>query len=118
MIKVSILYPKKPGSRFDTDYYMNVHMPMAARLLAPALLAVSVEIGMTGATPEQPPAYWAIAGFTCASVEAFTEAFLPHASALQGDIPVYTDIEPIIQISRLSEIRVSPVVHAPETGSS
>ena len=118
MIKVSILYPKKPGSRFDADYYINVHMPMAAKLLTPALLAVSVEIGMAGATPEQPPAYWAIAGFTCTSVEKFTEALLPHASTLQGDIPNYTDIEPIIQISRLSEIKVSPVVHAPETGCS
>ena len=33
MIKVSILYPSKPGSRFDVDYYLTVHMPMAARLL-------------------------------------------------------------------------------------
>jgi uncharacterized protein (TIGR02118 family) len=60
MIKVSILYPKKPGSHFDSDYYMKVHVPMAAKLLAPALLAVSVEIGVSGALPEQPPAFWAI----------------------------------------------------------
>jgi uncharacterized protein (TIGR02118 family) len=69
--------------------------------------------------PEQSPAFCAIAGFTCASVEAFTEAFLPHAAKLQSDIPNYTDIEPIIQISQLSTVPVvSPVIHAPETGSS
>lgn len=108
MIKVSIFYPNKPGSRFDSDYYMKVHMPMAAELLAPALLAVSVEIGVSGAMPGQPPAFWAICGFTCQSAEAFTEAFLPHAAKLQGDIPNYTDIEPIIQISQLSTIPIVP----------
>jgi len=35
MIKVSIFYPKRPGSRFDADYYTKVHMPLAAQLLAP-----------------------------------------------------------------------------------
>ena len=104
MIKVSIFYPKKPGSRFDFDYYLKVHMPRAGELLAPALRAVSVEIGVSGATPEALPAFWAIAGFTCESVEAFTQAFLPHAAELQGDIPNYTDIEPVIQISELWEL--------------
>ncbi|MGO9437346.1 MAG: EthD family reductase [Terracidiphilus sp.] len=118
MIRVSILYPKKPGSRFDVDYYLYVHMPLAAKLLAPGIVAASAEIGTSGAMPEQPPAFWAIAGFTCESVQAFTNAFLPHASELQGDIPKYTDIEPIIQTSQLTEFRVSPVVHARETGPS
>jgi len=119
MIKVSILYPKKPGSHFDSNHYMKVHMPMATELLTPALVAVSVEIGVSGATPEQSPAFWAICGFTCESVQAFTEAFLPHAAKLQGDIPNYTDIEPIIQISQLSAVPViSPAIHALATGSS
>jgi len=105
VIKVSIFYPKKPGSRFDFDYYLKVHMPRAAELLSPAARQVSVEIGVAGATSEAPPAFWAIAGFTCDSVEAFTRAFLPHAAELQGDIPNYTDIEAVIQISELREFR-------------
>jgi uncharacterized protein (TIGR02118 family) len=88
-------------------------MPMAADLLAPVLLAVSVEIGVSGAAPEQPPAFCAIAGFTCESAEAFTEAFLPHAAKLQGDIPNYTDIEPIIQISQLSTVLNVPQSFTP-----
>lgn len=104
MIKVSILYPNKPGSRFDIDYYLKVHMPLAIKLLEPALKRVSVEIGVSGATPDQPSPFAAIVGFTCESVRAFSDAFLPHAAELQGDIPNYTDIEPVIQIS---EIRLS-----------
>ena len=104
MIKVSILYPKKPGSRFDAEYYLKVHMPRAAELLAPAVKDVSVDIGVSGAVPEAPPAFWAIAGFTCESIEAFTQVFVPHATELQGDIPNYTDVEPTIQISQLTEV--------------
>ena len=34
MVKVSVLYPNKPGSRFDVEYYLNTHMPMADGFLA------------------------------------------------------------------------------------
>jgi len=104
MIKVSVLYPNTPDSRFDVDYYTSVHMPMAVRLLGSALKAVSVEIGVGGAVPGDPAPFAAIAGFTCESVEEFTAAFMPVADQLQGDIPKYTDIRPILQISEIKEI--------------
>ena len=104
MIKVTFLYPNRPGSRFDADYYIGVHMPLAIRLLKPALKAVSAEIGLSSAMPGQPPPNAAIATFTFDSVQAFSEAVMPHYAELQGDIPNYTDIEPIVQIS---EMRIS-----------
>ena len=104
MIKVSILYPSKPGSRFDVNYYIQTHMPMAVRLLGSAVKAVSVEIGVGGATPGDPAPFAAIVGFTCESAQAFIEAFMPIADQLQGDIPKYTDIEPVIQFSEIREI--------------
>ncbi len=107
MIKVSILYPNKPGSRFDADYYLRVHMPMAVRLLGHALKAASAEIGIGGEAPGSPPPYAAIAGFTCETVEAFLEAFMPVVDELQTDIPKYTDIEPVVQFSNLTEFPVA-----------
>jgi len=104
MIKVSVLYPSKPGNRFDVDYYIRVHMPMAARLLGAAVKEVSIEIGIGGELPGQPAPFAAIVGFTCDSVDAFTTAFLPVADQLKGDIPNYTDIQPVIQISDLRQI--------------
>ena len=99
MVKVSILYPNKPGSRFDVEYYLNTHMPMANRLLEPAIKAVQVEIGASGVTPGEMPPFAAIVGFTCESYKAFADVFLPNAAELQGDIPNFTDVEPIIQVS-------------------
>ena len=104
MVKVSVLYPSKPGNRFDVDYYLRVHMPMAKRLLGSAVKDISVEIGIGGEAPGAPAPFAAIVGFTCESVEAFTKAFLPVAGQLQGDIPKYTDIQPMIQIGEIREI--------------
>ena len=55
MVKVSVLYPNKPGSRFDVEYYLNIHMPMAAQLLGPAIKAITVEIGRPGPGPDDVP---------------------------------------------------------------
>ena len=65
---------------------------------------------------QQPPPFRAVAAFTCDSVRAFSEAFLPHAAELQEDIPNYTDIEPVIQVSHVSELRVSLVANAETVG--
>jgi len=104
MIQVSILYLNTPDSRFDIDYYLNQHMPMTIRLLSPALRGVTVDQGISGATPDQTPTYAAGCHLRFDSADAFYSAFVPHAEKLQADIPNYTDVAPVIQIS---EIRIS-----------
>ena len=79
-------------------------MPMSISKLGAAIKSVSVEIGLSGQVPEQAPPFAALCHFVCDSPEAFYEAFIPHAEALQSDMKNYTDIEPVIQIS---EIRIS-----------
>ena len=106
MIKVSVLYPNNPGSRFDVSYYLTVHMPMSVKLLGSALKGVTAEIGVSGAAPGEKAPFAAIAGFTCESLDAFTQAFMPVAAQLQGDIPKYTDIQPVFQISELNQFAV------------
>ena len=101
MIKVSILYPNKPGSRFDLDYYLDRHMPMTIEKLGDALRGVSVEYGLNGGAPDAPPLYTAMCHLLFDSVEAFVAAFTPHAAALEGDIPNYTDVEVGVQISEV-----------------
>jgi uncharacterized protein (TIGR02118 family) len=103
MIKVSILYPAREGTRFDVGYYVQTHMPLSIRLLSahPGFRGVSVERGLSGATPEAAPAFLASCQFLFESAEQFIEAFLPHAATLQGDMPNYTDIEPVIQFNEI-----------------
>ena len=99
MIKVSVFYPNKPSARFDTAYYFATHMPMVARKVGGVIKTTSVDQGVAGLAPGSPPAFVMIAHFTFESVGAFQAAFAPHAAEIMGDIPNYTSIEPIIQIS-------------------
>ena len=101
MIRLTILYPNKPGSRFDFDYYLKTHMPMAEKLLGSALKGLSVERGIVGITPESPPDHTALCHMLFDSMEAFMAAFMPHAEALQGDVKNYTDVEPVIQFNEI-----------------
>ncbi|MES2151048.1 MAG: EthD family reductase [Pseudomonadota bacterium] len=103
MIKISILYPNQPGSRFDLAYYTGTHMPLSIELLSahPGYQGVSVEHGLGGALPGSPPAYVAMCHFLFDSVEDFLAAFMPHAATLQGDMPNYTDVAPVIQYNEI-----------------
>jgi len=103
MVKITILYPNTKGSWFDDDYYFNKHIPMAIERLGKALRGVTVEHGLGGVTPGSPPSHVAMCPLFFDSIEAFLDAFTPHADFLQGDIPNYTSIEPIIQYS---EVRI------------
>ncbi len=102
MIKVSILYPNRPEARFDFDYYLKRHMPMSLELLGTAIKRVSIERGIEGGERGSRPAFVALCHFVCESREAFEAAFLPNAAVLQGDMPRYTDIEPVIQMSEIA----------------
>jgi len=110
MIKVNIFYPNTEGGRFDLEYYLHTHMPMAMEKLGLSLKGVSIEHGVSGAQPGTQPAYIVMCNYTFDSAEAFLAAFMPHAQALQGDIPNYTDIVPVIQFS---EILMSQEEHIP-----
>jgi uncharacterized protein (TIGR02118 family) len=35
------------------------------------------------------------------SVDDFQRAFAPHADSIMGDIPNYTDIQPLIQVNEV-----------------
>lgn len=99
MIKVSVFYPNQQGSKFDMDYYCRSHIPMVQQKLGAACKSVAVEQGVAGATPGSAPAYIAMGHLYFDSAQAFQTAFGPHAQAIMADIPNYTDIQPVIQIS-------------------
>jgi uncharacterized protein (TIGR02118 family) len=102
MIKISILYPN--NGRFDWDYYLNTHMPRSIELLSKGkgYRGVSVEHGLGGAAPGSAPAHIAMCHYLFDTADDFMAAFLPHAAELQGDMPNYTDIETIIQLSEVA----------------
>jgi uncharacterized protein (TIGR02118 family) len=101
MINVSVLYPYAEGKRFDMKYYCEKHMPMVKQKLGGACKRIAVEQGIAGGAPGTPPTYVAMGHIYCESVEAFQAAFGPHVAAIMADIPNYTPIQPIIQISEV-----------------
>jgi uncharacterized protein (TIGR02118 family) len=101
MIKVSVFYPNIEGKKFDMTYYCTKHIPMIQQKLGGVLKGGAVEEGLSGAEPGSQPTYIAMGHLYFESLEAFQTAFQTHATAIMGDIPNYTDIQPTIQISEV-----------------
>jgi uncharacterized protein (TIGR02118 family) len=101
MIKVSVLYPAGETSKFDMDYYCKSHMPMVQQKLGAACKSMAVEQGLGGGTPGAPPTYTAMGHLYFDSITEFQAAFAPHAEVIMADIPNYTNVQPVIQISEV-----------------
>jgi uncharacterized protein (TIGR02118 family) len=69
--------------------------------LGTALKGVAVEQGIAGGMPGSPAPYLAIGQLQFDSVEAFQTGFQPHAQKIMADIPNYTNVQPVIQISEV-----------------
>jgi uncharacterized protein (TIGR02118 family) len=101
MIKVSVFYPAGESTKFDIDYYCKSHMPMVQQKLGAALKSMAVEQGVGGGAPGAPPIYAAMGHLYFDSASEFQAAFAPHAEAIMADVPNYTNIQPVIQISEV-----------------
>lgn len=101
MIKVSVLYPNEEGKTFDMEYYCNNHMPMVKEKMGMALKGEAVEQGLSGAEPGSQPIYIAMGHMYFDSVEDFQSAFGPIAESVMADLPNYTTIQPMVQISEV-----------------
>lgn len=101
MIKVAILYPNGEDKTFDMDYYSTKHMPMVAGLFGDAMKAMAIDKGMAGRTPEEPLPYLAVGYFYFNQLSDYENAFGPNAEKILSDIPNYTNIQPVVQISEV-----------------
>ncbi len=101
MVRISFLYPNQEESRFDFEYYLETHMPMATRWLSaqPGYRGVSIERGLNAGAGAAP--YVAVCHFLFDTLEDFMAAIAPHAEALRGDIRNYTDVPPVVQVSEV-----------------
>src|SRR5581483_7914783 len=52
MVRLSVMYPATPNSRFDWDYYLGPHLVLAKKLLAPyGLIRIEVDRGIAAFPP-------------------------------------------------------------------
>ena len=101
MTKVSVLYANGEGKTFDMDYYVNKHMPLVAELLGDALKDSTIEKGLGGAAPGSLAPFAGMGNMYFDSVKEFGKAFGPNAEKIMSDLPNFTNIEPVVQISEV-----------------
>jgi uncharacterized protein (TIGR02118 family) len=103
VIKVSVFYPYQDqgGCKFDMAYYVEKHLPMVKKKMGPVIKGVAVEQGISGGAPGVPMTYVAMGHMLFDSVEAFRTAFTEHAQEIMADVPNYTNLQPIIQVSEV-----------------
>jgi uncharacterized protein (TIGR02118 family) len=101
MIRISAVYANEAGSRFDPQYYQHQHEPFATNLLTPhGLLGLRTTLGEAALDGTTPP-FWAISELLFPSREIFDAALLQCGQALFADITNYTNVAPVLQVSRL-----------------
>lgn len=91
-----VLYPNEPDTTFDTDYYLQTHMPLVAKLWGPAGLkswsVTKYERDLAGTSPK----YLIAATLVWESEESATAAIAGEsASSVFGDIPNFTNKQPV-----------------------
>ena len=101
MIKVSVMYANMPGGRFNHEYYRDKHMPMFKARMGDSCKYYTVDRDLAGGTPGASATYVAMCHLFCDSVDAFQAGMGPHMAEITADIPNYTDITPVIQISEV-----------------
>jgi len=104
MLCITAVYPNDPGSRFDAGYYRASHAPLATALLTPhGLIAIRTTIGIAGLDGSPSP-YWAVSELHFPSRGDFDAAIAANGDALFADIPNYTNVTPILQVSELAAV--------------
>jgi uncharacterized protein (TIGR02118 family) len=102
MVKLTVLYPRREGGTFDMRYYRETHLPLLRRLMGDKLKGLSVDEGVEpGALPAP---YAVICELVFESLEIMGPALTEHQPALGGDIPNYTNLEPVFQVSTVIDL--------------
>jgi uncharacterized protein (TIGR02118 family) len=96
MIKVSVMYPQSPGTRFDHDYYREKHLPLIKRSMGAGLKYYTIDKELAAGAP-----YVAMCHLMCDSLESYQSSMGPHAAEIKADIPKFTDRTPVTQISQI-----------------
>ena len=105
LFKVTIMYPGGKDKTFDMDYYEKSHMPMMAGILGKNLKFYEIDKGISGRTPNDEPPFVAVGYFYCYDVAAYGQAVSKNIDSIRNDIKKYTNIQPVILISEIKQVR-------------
>ena len=95
---VSVIYPKTESSTFDYTYYVEKHVPLVNHYWGHHGLRGLQVLRGTGSLGGA-PAYELIALLDFESQEAFLGAAGAHADDVMGDIPNFSNVQPVVQFN-------------------
>ncbi len=102
MVRLSVMYPATPGSRFDWDYYLDRHLALSRRLLNPrGLVRTEVDRGLGSFPPGAPPPYHAVGHLFFRTMAEMESALAATAAEFIADERNYTDSPSVVQISEV-----------------
>ncbi len=101
MVIVTVMYPIRPENKFDLDYYMKSHMPLVRDRWTPCgMQDATVLKGLPGPGGAA-PLYGMMAMLRFASAEALQEGLSKHGREVMGDVPNFTDAQPVLQVNEV-----------------
>ncbi len=101
MFKVSVMYPNEKGAEFDYEYYKSTHMKLVEEHLKPfGVIKTEVDKGVSGGGDEPAP-YICIGHLYFETRDGYDKGIAEKGEILRGDIPNFTNVTPIRQISEV-----------------
>ncbi len=101
MIRIAAAYPRQEGKKFDMDYYIHIHLPMVRKKFTSfGLKRIEVDKGVErpggGASP-----FFAIGYLYFNTLADFQKCYAAVGAEVVGNIPIYTDVMPMIQVGEV-----------------
>jgi uncharacterized protein (TIGR02118 family) len=102
MYCMTVEYPKTEGSKFDYDYYRDVHMPLCTRLFAGHGFRGSVMRTGGGKGPGSGDLNWISLDLVFDSPEQLQAALAAGGAEITADVPRYTDVRPRMSFAEIA----------------
>lgn len=85
------------------DYDLTKHVPMViSRLGTIGLVNGEIDEGIASFPTELPAPYAIVGHITFQNLEDLQRGMSAHGAEIMGDIPNFTNIQPVLQVSRIS----------------
>jgi uncharacterized protein (TIGR02118 family) len=101
MYKISVMYPAQKDSNFDVDYYCTKHLGLVEKYMKPfGLIKFEIVKGISGGGDSSPPFAY-IGNMYFETLDGYEKAIAASKGVLRSDIPKFTNVTPIRQISEV-----------------
>ena len=103
MIQVHVLYPAADGNTFNHEYYATTHFKLVGELLGPMKLrGGTLHKALAGGAPGVAAPYLGGGSLLFDTVEDFQAGMAKHGEAIMGDLPNFTNAQPVIYIAEIT----------------